>query len=58
LDETTAIPTDLADLHGTSLDELCQLELQGALEPFRHALIGQVERPRPNIGTGPPGRAD
>jgi hypothetical protein len=58
LDELTAIETDLADLRGTTLDQLCQWELQGALEPYRQVLISQVERPRPNIGSGPPGRAD
>nr|WP_221382492.1 hypothetical protein [Actinoplanes polyasparticus] len=50
--------TDLADLRGTTLDQLCQLALRDALEPYRQQLIGQVERPRPNIGSGPPGRAD
>jgi hypothetical protein len=58
LDELTAIETDLADLRGTTLNQLCQSELQHALEPYRQVLIGQVERPRPNIGSGPPGRAD
>jgi hypothetical protein len=59
LDKTTsAIETDLADLRGATLDELCQRALQGALEPYRRVLISQVERPRPNIGSGPPGRAD
>ncbi|WP_250002951.1 hypothetical protein [Actinoplanes sp. M2I2] len=56
--DTPAIETDLADLRGTTLDQLCRRALQDALEPYRRVLIGQVERPRPNIGSGPPGRAD
>jgi hypothetical protein len=60
LDETeaAAIETDLAHLRGTTLDQLCHQGLHDALEPYRQALIAQVERPRPNIGSGPPGRAD
>jgi len=58
MNETTALETDLADLHATTLDQLCQSALQDTLEPYRRALISQVERPRPNIGSGPPGRAD
>jgi len=52
------IETDLADLRGATLDELCQRALRGVLEPYRRILISQVERPRVNIGSGPPGRAD
>jgi hypothetical protein len=52
------IETELADLRGIGLDELCRRRLQDALEPFREVLINQVERPRINLGTGPPGRAD
>lgn len=58
MDKITAIETDLADLRGTTLDQLCQPTFRNALEPFRRVLISQIERPRPNIGTGPPGRAD
>ncbi|MBU2668264.1 hypothetical protein KOI35_32605 [Actinoplanes bogorensis] len=58
LDKTTAIETDLADLSGATLDQLCRQAPQDALEPFRRMLINQVDRPRVNIGTGPPGRAD
>ena len=58
MDKTVAMETDLADLRGANLDELCQRALQGALEPYRRVLISQIERPRPNIGSGPPGRAD
>jgi hypothetical protein len=56
--EAAALDTDLPDLRGTTLDQLCQRALHSAMEPYREALIGQVERPRPNIGSGPPGRAD
>jgi hypothetical protein len=52
------IETVLADLRGLGLDELCGRQSQDALEPYRTALINQVERPRINLGTGPPGRAD
>jgi hypothetical protein len=52
------IETELADLREFGFDELCQRRLQEALEPYREALINQVERPRINLGTGPPGRAD
>jgi hypothetical protein len=58
LDKSTAIETGLADLRGATLDQLCQRALHDALEPYRRVLINQVERPRPNIGSGPPGRAD
>jgi hypothetical protein len=58
LDATTSdvIETDLADLRRVTLGEL--LRLQSVLAPFEEVLINQVERPRINIGTGPPGRAD
>lgn len=58
LDQSMAMETDLADLRGTTLDQLCRRGFQDVLEPYRRILISQVERPRPNIGTGPPGRAD
>ncbi|MET0426843.1 MAG: hypothetical protein ABW046_23450 [Actinoplanes sp.] len=58
LDKTAAMETGLADLRGSTLGQLCQRTLQDALEPYRQILISQVERPRPNIGSGPPGRAD
>ena len=56
--EAAAIDTDLPDLHGATLDQLCLRASDDALAPYRRAVIGQVERPRPNIGSGPPGRAD
>jgi hypothetical protein len=58
LNTTDEIETVLADLRGVSLDELCGRQSQDALEPYRDALITQVERPRINLGSGPPGRAD
>lgn len=53
-----AMETELPDLQGLTLDQLSRPEIRDQLEPFRQVLLGQVERPRPNIGTGPPGRAD
>jgi hypothetical protein len=58
METTTAIESDLADLRGTTLDRLCLAALGDDLQPYRHLLISQVERPRPNVGTGPPVRAD
>ncbi|GAA2500781.1 hypothetical protein [Winogradskya humida] len=52
------IETVLADLRGLGLDELCRRRTRDALEPFREDLMNQVERPRINLGSGPPGRAD
>lgn len=49
-----ALPTLLADLSDTPLSALRRL----ALPEERERLIQQVERPRLNLGTGPPGRAD
>lgn len=53
-----SIDTELADLRGFRLDELCQRQLQDALVTYRDDLINQVERARNNLGSGPPGRAD
>ena len=50
------IETELPDLAGLTLAEIAGLD--GLLGPFRQQLIAQVEKPRPNIGSGPPGRAD
>lgn len=52
------IETALADLRGVGLNELCRRQTPDALEPFRDVLISQIERPRINLGSGPPGRAD
>lgn len=54
--ETSDIETELPDLTGISLADLAGM--CDELAPYRKILIGQVEKPRPNIGTGPPGRAD
>ena len=48
--------TEMPDLRHVPLDELSEDLEQIAGD--REKLIGQVERPRPNIGSGPPGRAD
>ncbi len=52
--EPDDIETQLPDLTGVTLADLTRLDLT----PERRALLEQVERPRPNIGSGPPGRAD
>ncbi|GLY99088.1 hypothetical protein [Actinoplanes sp. NBRC 103695] len=51
------VETDLPDLRGLGFDELRPQEWD-ALESFRDILIAQIERPRINLGSGPPGRAD
>jgi hypothetical protein len=53
-----AIETDLADLREVALDALCRRAAQDVFAPFREVLNNQVDRPRINIGSGPPGRAD
>lgn len=50
-----AIETRLADLGALTLADLRRMP---ELEPYREVLVDQVEKPRLNIGTGPPGRAD
>jgi hypothetical protein len=57
LDERPEVETDLPDLQGVGFDEL-RSQRRDALEPFREILLQQVERPRINLGSGPPGRAD
>ena len=47
--------TQLADLRGSTIDELCG---RAELDPYRQVVITLVEKPRYNIGSGPPGRAD
>lgn len=49
------IETQLPKLIGMTLADLQGLE---ALDADRQVLLGQVEKPRFNIGSGPPGRAD
>ena len=48
------IETQLPDLTGMTLADLRGLDL----EADREVLLAQVEKPRFNIGSGPPGRAD
>ena len=51
------IETQLADLSEISLEQLRRQRTE-ALEPFLRILFSQVERPRFNLGSGPPGRVD
>lgn len=51
---TEPIETQLLDLGEVSLADLRRLRL----EQDKERIIRQVERPRLNLGTGPPGRAD
>ena len=57
MDTSAGVETELADLCEVSFDQL-RGQRWDELEPFRRVLLGQVERPRVNLGTGPPGRAD
>jgi hypothetical protein len=57
LDSTPDIETRLADLSEVSLQQL-RSQVRGSFEPFLKILLSQVERPRFNLGSGPPGRAD
>lgn len=60
MDTQTELPgqeTDLADLSGIGFDDLPPGQ-DDALEPFRETLLAQVDRPRINLGSGPPGRID
>jgi hypothetical protein len=54
--DTSPGESHLLDLTEVPLDQLRSLRTEH--EPYRLALINQVEKPRVNIGTGPPGRAD
>jgi hypothetical protein len=56
MDTSTDVESHLVDLRRVSFDEL---RTHGeALELYREDLLRQVERPRVNLGSGPPGRAD
>jgi hypothetical protein len=51
------IQSELIDLTGISMEDLRHCDrstLESSLEP----LLRQVERPRHNFGSGPPGRVD
>lgn len=49
--------TDLPDLEGVSFQSL-EGAFGGKLRPYEETLLNQVEKPRYNLGSGPPGRAD
>jgi hypothetical protein len=49
--------TQLVDLSAVSLQGLAE-QPREALEADLKILFSQVERPRYNLGNGPPGRAD
>jgi hypothetical protein len=53
----TEVDTELPDLGHITFDELAG-QLADSLIPFQNAILAQVERPRFNLGSGPPGRAD
>lgn len=57
LNSSPTIETLLLDLSDVSLEQLRHQDAE-ALAPYLQLLYGQVERPRPNLGGGPPGRAD
>lgn len=51
--------TELIDLGGWSLEDLRSSSRHNELEAMLQRILGQVERPRANLGSsGPPGRAD
>lgn len=52
------IPTDLPDLTDVSLAQLRENAGHPEIEAARETLRAQIDKPRINIGTGPPGRAD
>lgn len=51
------VRTELVDLTGISITDLRECE-ERFLEPCTRRLLDQIERPRVNLGTGPPGRVD
>lgn len=56
-DREPAVDTCLPDLAGLSWAELADLD--ETLAPYRAVVVGQVQRPRVNLGgSGPPGRVD
>lgn len=56
LDSSQAMETQLVDLHEALLSQV-RLSRE-ELEPFIKELMDQVDRPRFNLGSGPPGRVD
>jgi hypothetical protein len=53
---TDDLETALPDLDGMRIDLL--RDNLDVLAPFQRDLLSQVEHPRINLGTGPPGRVD
>jgi hypothetical protein len=53
----SAIEAGLVDLENVPLSELENYS-DTLLGPSLSTVLGQVDRPRKNIGTGPPGRVD
>ena len=56
MDSSQAMETQLVDLHEALLSQV-RLSRE-ELEPFIKELMDQVDRPRFNLGSGPPGRVD
>lgn len=54
--DNATLETQLPDLTNTTIDQI--LTNPTPLQPFLEDLLRQVERPRINLGSGPPGRAD
>lgn len=53
------LETQVVDLHEQMFDEILREgQTDDGLEAVLSILIGQVQRPRFNLGSGPPGRAD
>jgi len=51
------IETQMLDIQGMPLSELGECD-QAQLAPYLEMLQQQVQRPRHNMGSGPPGRVD
>ena len=51
------VASELVDLSGLTLDDILGMS-DDELDAAFAALLSQVERPRFNLGSGPPGRAD
>ena len=54
----TDIETQLVDLTEATLGDLRDPEWQQPIEEATQPIYSQVERPRYNLGSGPPGRVD
>ena len=51
------VPTDLVDLTETSFEDLRNYD-DAVLAPALKRFLKQIERPRSNVGSGPPDRID